>query len=109
MERFYELSSGVASFDDVDVKQWNLKMLRSNMALVGQEPVLFNVSIRDNIIYGAFDDKATNEDVEAAARMANIHDFIMTLPDKYDTIVGERGGQLSGGQKQRVAIGKLIV
>lgn len=67
------------------------------MALVGQEPILFNVSIKENILYGAFNGYATNAQVETAARSANIHDFIMTLPEGYATLVGEKGGQLSGG------------
>ena len=99
MERFYHLSSGVASLDKTDVQQWELQYLRQQMALVGQEPVLFNISIRDSIAYGSVSGKATNEEIEGVARMANIHEFIMSLPEGYDTLVGEKGGQLSGGQK----------
>lgn len=102
--RWYDLAQGKASFDGLNVNDWNLRSLRSFMGIVGQEPVLFNVSLRDNIAYGAVnppDELAIHE----AAKLANIHDFIMTLPDKYDTLVGEKGGQLSGGQKQRTAIG----
>jgi ATP-binding cassette subfamily B (MDR/TAP) protein 1 len=109
MERFYHLSSGVASLDKTDVQQWELQYLRQQMALVGQEPVLFNISIRDSIAYGAVSGTGTNEEIEGVARMANIHEFIMSLPDGYDTLVGEKGGQLSGGQKQRIAIARALM
>ncbi|KAJ3078378.1 ATP-binding cassette, sub-B (MDR TAP), member 4, partial [Quaeritorhiza haematococci] len=110
LERFYDVKAGRVCLEDVDVREWNLRYLREQMALVGQEPVLFNMSIRENIAYGAPDGQTvTKEEIEAAARMANIHEFVISLPDGYDTIVGERGGQLSGGQKQRVAIARALI
>ncbi|KAI5635208.1 ABC transporter transmembrane region domain-containing protein [Phthorimaea operculella] len=83
------------------------KKLSRKSALVGQEPVLFNTTVRENIRYGRED--ASNEDIEAAARQANAHQFIMKLPKGYDTLVGERGASLSGGQKQRIAIARALV
>jgi ABC-type multidrug transport system fused ATPase/permease subunit len=98
LERWYDPSDGTISFDKLSVSDYNLKNLRSFMAIVGQEPILFNISIRDNIAYGALHDQVDDMAVYDAAKMANIHDFIMTLPEKYDTLVGEKGGQLSGGK-----------
>ncbi|KAI8614124.1 P-loop containing nucleoside triphosphate hydrolase protein [Chytriomyces sp. MP71] len=109
MERWYDLHDGAALFDGRTIREWCLSNLRSHMALVGQEPVLFNLSVRDNIAYGAVNGIATLEQVETAARKANIHDFIVSLPDGYDTVVGAKGGQLSGGQKQRVAIARALI
>lgn len=106
LERWYDLTEGgSANFDQRNVKGWNLKNLRSHLALVGQEPVLFNISIRQNIEYGAIG-AVDDEKVYAAAKLANMHKFIMELPNGYDTMVGEKGGQLSGGQKQRIAIAR---
>ncbi|KAJ3061841.1 ATP-binding cassette, sub-B (MDR TAP), member 4, partial [Quaeritorhiza haematococci] len=97
LERFYDVNDGRVTVDDLDVKEWNIRALRSHLSLVGQEPVLFNLSIRDNIAYGVVDEEGegkgnvvTNEQIEAAARMANIHEFVMGLPKGYDTIVGEK-------------------
>ena len=90
-----------------DVRALNLKWLRGNIGLVSQEPVLFDTTIAENIRYGK--EGATMEEIEAAARNANAHDFISELPNGYDTLVGERGTQLSGGQKQRVAIARALV
>ncbi|KAI9099534.1 P-loop containing nucleoside triphosphate hydrolase protein [Phlyctochytrium arcticum] len=109
LERWYDVSGGSAQLDSLDVRQWNLRYLREQMALVGQEPILFDVSIRENIAYGARDGEATQDQIEAAARAANIHDFVMSLPQNYDTLVGEKGGQLSGGQKQRIAIARALI
>lgn len=109
LERWYDVTEGAAEMDEKDVRLWNLKYLREQMALVGQEPILFDFSIRENIAYGALDGKATDEEIEAAARMANIHDFVTSLPKGYDTDVGEKGGQLSGGQKQRIAIARALI
>ena len=108
LERFYDPSSGVVRLDGVDIRELNVRWLRAQMGLVGQEPVLFSGSVRENIRQGK--PTADDSDVEAAARMANAHGFITTsLPDGYDTQVGLRGGQLSGGQKQRVAIARAII
>ncbi|KAJ3063036.1 Multidrug resistance protein 1 [Podochytrium sp. JEL0797] len=109
LERWYDLHDGKAEFDERNVQDWNLSNLRSHMSLVGQEPVLFNYSVSENIAYGAPNGIASQDEIETAARKANIHDFVMTLPDGYNTIVGSKGGQLSGGQKQRVAIARALI
>ena len=109
LERFYDLQGGAATFDEINVRDWNLQYLRSQMALVGQEPVLFNTTIRECIAFGALNDDCTDDEIQAAAKLANIHDFIMTLPEGYETMVGEKGGQLSGGQKQRIAIARALI
>lgn len=96
------------TIDDIDIKQINVQYLRKMVAVVSQEPVLFNYSIRDNIAYG-LDGKVTDDEIVNAAKAANIHKFITTLPQGYNTQVGERGSQLSGGQKQRVAIARALV
>ncbi|KAJ3172722.1 ATP-binding cassette, sub-B (MDR TAP), member 4 [Geranomyces variabilis] len=108
-ERWYDVTQGRMKMDGHDVREWNLRYLREQMALVGQEPVLFDISILENIKYGALEGNATQDQVEAAARAANIHDFIMSLPEGYATSVGERGGQMSGGQKQRIAIARALI
>ncbi|KAI9333111.1 P-loop containing nucleoside triphosphate hydrolase protein [Obelidium mucronatum] len=109
LERWYDLHNGEAHFDNQNLKNWNLANLRSHIALVGQEPVLFNYSIRENIAYGAINGIASEEEIETAARKANIHDFVKSLPEGYNTVVGSKGGQLSGGQKQRVAIARALI
>lgn len=106
LERFYDPQSGSISLDGVNIKDMNVHYLRSLIGYVGQEPTLFATTIRNNISYGNPD--ATQEKIEAAAKMANAHDFISQLPDGYETQVGDKGGQLSGGQKQRIAIGTYI-
>ncbi|XP_071714963.1 ABC transporter B family member 11-like [Rutidosis leptorrhynchoides] len=108
LQRFYDIDSGQITLDGVDIRQLNLKWLRQQMGLVSQEPVLFNDTIRANIAYGK-EGNATEEEVIAAAELANAHEFISSLHNGYDTYVGERGIQLSGGQKQRVAIARAIV
>ncbi|KAJ3006380.1 Multidrug resistance protein 1 [Thoreauomyces humboldtii] len=109
LERWYDALGGQMKLDGSDVREWNLRSLRGNMALVGQEPVLISDTLRENIEYGAIGGKATHEQIEAAARAANIHDFVVSLPKGYDTLVGEKGGQLSGGQKQRIAIARALI
>jgi ATP-binding cassette subfamily B protein len=107
LPRFYEISHGKITIDDIDIKDFKLEELRRQIGLVSQNIFLFNTSVFNNIAYGK--ENATLEAVQNAAKMANIHDFIMTLPDQYDTIVGERAMQLSGGQKQRIAIARALL
>ena len=91
----------------MNIKELNLKWLRSHIGVVSQEPILFDTTIAENICYGKED--ATMEEIQEAAKNANAHDFIMALPKGYETLVGEGGTQLSGGQKQRVAIARALV
>ncbi|GIY93919.1 ATP-dependent translocase ABCB1 [Caerostris extrusa] len=105
--RFYDTEAGEVKIDENNVKDLNVGWVRDHIGLVGQEPVLFSTTIAENIKYGKQD--ATKEEIEAAAKVANVHDFIETLPKKYDTLVGERGTQLSGGQKQRIAIARALI
>jgi len=108
LERFYDPNSGRVLLDGVDIKTFRLSWLRQQMGLVGQEPILFNESIHANIAYGKEGD-ATEDEIIAAANAANAHIFISSLPDGYNTSVGERGTQLSGGQKQRIAIARAML
>ncbi len=105
--RFYDVTGGGISIDGQDVREVTQKSLRAAVGMVPQDTVLFNDTIRYNIRYGRPD--ATGEEVEAAARLAQIHDFILDLPDGYDAMVGERGLKLSGGEKQRVSIARTIL
>ncbi|KAF4673717.1 hypothetical protein FOL47_010198 [Perkinsus chesapeaki] len=105
--RFYDPNSGIIALDGRSLATLKDDCLRRNVSLVAQEPVLFSTSIMDNIKYGAADD-ITLDEVEASARAAHCHDFIMSFPEGYNTLVGERGVQLSGGQKQRVAIARAM-
>ena len=105
--RFYDTVSGTVMIDGVDIKKCKLYSLRKQIGIVPQDTVLFRGTIKENISYGRFD--ATDEQVIAAAKAANIHDFIMGLPNKYGTKVGERGSLLSGGEKQRVSIARAIL
>ncbi|KAJ0978953.1 hypothetical protein J5N97_014427 [Dioscorea zingiberensis] len=107
LERFYDPDFGTIQLDGVDIKSLKLKWLRSQMGLVSQEPALFATSVKENILFGKED--ATMEEVVAAAKTANAHDFISQLPHGYDTQVGERGIQMSGGQKQRIAIARAVL
>ncbi len=105
--RFYDPVAGRISLDGYDVRALTLRSLRENVALVLQDPVVFGATIRENIAYGRPD--ASVEDIEGAARAANAHEFILALPQGYDTVVGERGVTLSGGQRQRLAIARAFV
>jgi subfamily B ATP-binding cassette protein MsbA len=105
--RFYDVTSGTISVDGVDIRHLDLKSLRSLMGIVTQEVILFNDTVRNNIAYGAQD--CTDDSVVAAARAANADEFIRTLPNGYDTVIGERGTQLSGGQRQRISIARAIL
>ncbi|CAF0740937.1 unnamed protein product [Adineta steineri] len=107
LQRFYNPISGLVAIDGTPVDQYNLRWLRQHIGIVSQEPILFQTTIKENIRFGNME--ATKEQIEQAAQMANAHDFIMQLPEKYDTLVGERGAQLSGGQKQRIAIARALV
>jgi len=108
LERFYNPDSGTISLDGVEIKSLKVNWLRDQIGLVGQEPVLFNDTIRANIAYGKHGE-VTEEELIKVAKAANAHEFISSLPQGYDTTVGERGVQLSGGQKQRVAIARAIL
>jgi ABC-type multidrug transport system fused ATPase/permease subunit len=105
--RFYDPQQGCVMLDDIDVRDVTEESLRGQMAIVLQDSVLFHISLRENIRLGNLN--ATDEEVEAAAKAAEIHDLIESLPDGYDSIVGERGSRLSGGQRQRIAIARAIV
>ncbi|GAN06864.1 multidrug resistance protein 1 [Mucor ambiguus] len=110
LQRWYDPATGSVRLDDNNVKNYSLGNLRSHMALVSQEPTLFDMTIGENIRFGVDDEKVvTQEDVEAACRSANIHNFIVSLPKGYDTRVGDKGSQLSGGQKQRIAIARALI
>ncbi|KAK4361276.1 hypothetical protein RND71_020228 [Anisodus tanguticus] len=108
IERFYNPESGEIHLDGVEIKQFKLNWLRQQMGLVSQEPILFNETIRDNIAYSR-QGNATEEEIIQAAKSANAHNIISSLPQGYGTSVGERGIQLSGGQKQRIAIARAIL
>eukprot|EP01117_Protostelium_nocturnum_P020873 TRINITY_DN965_c0_g1_i1.p1 TRINITY_DN965_c0_g1~~TRINITY_DN965_c0_g1_i1.p1 ORF type:complete len:1273 (-),score=506.95 TRINITY_DN965_c0_g1_i1:247-4065(-) len=109
IERWYDPLSGTIEVDGKNVKNYQLKRgLRKHISLVGQEPVLFDMTIEENIRYGS-DQEISQEELEECARSANIHDFIVELPDGYKTKVGDKGSQLSGGQKQRIAIARALV
>lgn len=107
LPRFYDVTKGRVTIDGNDVRKLTLESLRSQIGLVSQDVYLFGGSIKDNIAYGKPD--ATMDEIVDAAKKANIHDFIMELPDKYDTFVGERGTRLSGGQKQRISIARVFL
>jgi ATP-binding cassette subfamily B protein len=105
--RFYDVTAGSISIDDTDIREVTLASLRRQIGIVQQDVFLFSATIRDNIAYGAVD--ASDEEIVAAAKTARLHDFIVTLPQGYDTWVGERGVTLSGGQKQRLAIARTLL
>jgi subfamily B ATP-binding cassette protein MsbA len=105
--RFYDPDEGRITIDDTDIREFSRESLLRHIAIVTQEPFLFNTSVRENIAYGKA--SATQEEIEAAARAANIHDFILGLPRGYETVVGERGANVSGGQGQRITIARAII
>lgn len=107
LPRFYEIDSGEIKLDDVDIRDMTRFSLRKNIGIVAQDVFLFSGTIYDNIIYGNFD--ATMDEVIEASKKANIHDFIMSLDEGYNTYVGERGVKLSGGQKQRISIARAFL
>lgn len=108
MPRFHDYTDGVILLDGVDLKDYPRKYLREQIGIVQQEPFLFSRSIRENILYGV-GRKVTQEEIEAAAKAAAVHDVIVSFPDGYNTIVGEKGVTLSGGQKQRVTVARTIL
>lgn len=105
--RFYEVSAGSVRVDGTDVRELSLRSLRNQIAMVTQENILFHDTVRNNICYGM--SEVPQQRVEEAARAAMAHDFIMELPEGYDTVIGERGTRLSGGQRQRIAIARAIL
>ena len=107
LPRFYDVTGGRVTIDGKDVRNLTLESLRNQIGLVQQDVYLFCGSIKENIAYGK--PGASMKEIEEAARKANIHDFIMELPDGYDTFVGERGTRLSGGQKQRISIARVFL
>ena len=107
MPRFYDATNGSITIDGQDIRKVTLDSLREQVGIVPQETVLFNGSVYDNILYGRLD--ATREEVEAAAKAANAHDFIMQLPNGYETMLGDRGMNISGGQRQRISIARAIL
>ncbi|XP_031432465.1 ATP-binding cassette, sub-family B (MDR/TAP), member 4 isoform X2 [Clupea harengus] len=109
LERFYDPMHGTVRLDENDSRQLNIHWLRAQMGIVSQEPVLFDCSLAENIAYGDNSRVVAQEEIEQAAKAANIHSFIEGLPEKYQTQAGDKGTQLSGGQKQRIAIARAIV
>ena len=107
LPRFYDVRSGAVLVDGQDVRDLQLKSLRQAIGIVQQDVYIFAGTIRENIAYGKKD--AAEEEIMEAAKQANIHDFVMSLPEGYDTYVGERGTRLSGGQKQRIAIARVFL
>ena len=107
LPRFYDCDAGVIRIDGTDIKHVTLDSLRNQVGIVPQETILFNGSVYDNILYGRLD--ATKEEIEEAAKAANAHDFIMELPEGYNTMLGDRGVNISGGQRQRIAIARAIL
>jgi len=105
--RFYDATSGRVLIDGIDVRDVRLESLRSEIGVISQDPFLFSATVRENIAFGKAD--ATNEEVEQASRLAQAEEFVEQLPDRYDTVIGERGITLSGGQRQRIAIARALV
>ncbi|KAK9479735.1 P-loop containing nucleoside triphosphate hydrolase protein [Lipomyces japonicus] len=109
IERFYNTLSGEILLDGIDISTLNINNYRSNIALVQQEPVLYSGTVRDNVKYGTTDLSIPDEKMYEVCKQANIHDFIMSLPDGYDTMCGAKGSLFSGGQKQRIAIARALI
>jgi ATP-binding cassette subfamily B protein len=107
INRTYDVDGGTVKVDGVDVRDWNLESLRRQVSIIEQDLFLFSRSVAENVAFGCPD--ATPEEIEQAARDAQAHDFIMELPDGYDTVIGERGATLSGGQRQRLAIARALL
>lgn len=105
--RFYDISQGKIFIGDRDIREFSLRSLRENISIVTQEPILFNESVRDNIRYGKMD--ALDDEIKAAAKAAFAHDFIISFPKGYDTVIGELGNRLSGGEKQRMCIARALI
>jgi ABC-type multidrug transport system fused ATPase/permease subunit len=108
LQRFYDVSGGTITLDGRDIRSLDIKWLRSQMAYVQQEPQLFGLTVRENILYGV-NRTVTQDEMESVTKEANAHEFIAKFPNGYDTLVGERGIQLSGGQKQRIAIARALL
>ncbi|XP_057588762.1 phosphatidylcholine translocator ABCB4 isoform X1 [Hippopotamus amphibius kiboko] len=109
LERFYDPLAGTVLLDGQEAKKLNIQWLRAQLGIVSQEPILFDCSIADNIAYGDNSRSVKMHEIVSAAKAANIHPFIETLPNKYETRVGDKGTQLSGGQKQRIAIARALI
>ncbi|EPQ13907.1 Multidrug resistance protein 3 [Myotis brandtii] len=109
LERFYDPTAGTVLLDGQEAKKLNIQWLRAQLGIVSQEPILFDYSIAENIAYGDNSRVVSQDEIVSAAKAANIHPFIETLPHKYDTKVGDKGTQLSGGQKQRIAIARALI
>ena len=107
--RFYDPDEGDVRIDGTDISTLDSAALRRDIGIVFQEPILFDTSVSDNIKYGALHREVSMEEVHEAARKANIHDFISSLPEGYETRVGEKGTQMSGGEKQRIAIARALL
>jgi ATP-binding cassette subfamily B protein len=105
--RFYDVEAGRVTIDGADVRDVSLGSLRGEIGIIAQDPFLFSASVRDNLTFGR--PEATEQEIRAAARLAQAHEFIERLPDGYDTVIGERGVTLSGGQRQRLAIARALV
>ena len=108
LQRFYDVSGGSITIDGIDIRDMDLKWMRKHIGYVQQEPQLFGLTIRENVCYGV-DEEVSEEEMMEACKKANAHEFIMSWPLGYETLVGERGVKLSGGQKQRIAIARSIL
>jgi ATP-binding cassette subfamily B protein len=107
LPRFYDVNEGTITIDDIDIRRYLLKDLRKNIGIVSQETYLFNKTIAENIAFGK--EEASIAEITEAAKIANLHEFIVSLPEGYDTVIGERGTRLSGGQKQRLSIARALI